>query len=104
MRRFLYYGGGAFISVVFVAIAGLRWLIWPHIGYWQESLQLQLSQTLGRPVSIQQLEGDWQGWQPSLRLTGVRLDSANATDPAFYVEHITAQLQWRSLWHKQPLF
>ena len=104
MRRFLYYGGCAFISVVFVAIAGLRWLIWPHIGYWQESLQLQLSQTLGRPVSIQQLEGDWQGWQPSLRLTGVRLDSANATDPAFYVEHITAQLQWRSLWHKQPLF
>lgn len=81
---------------VALAIILLRYWIFPDIEQYRDKATASLSRAIGNTVTIARIEGDWQGLQPRLHFTDVRiLDEQHR--PALVLPGVDSSLSWMSL-------
>ncbi|HWQ94787.1 MAG TPA: DUF3971 domain-containing protein, partial [Gammaproteobacteria bacterium] len=79
MRRFLKYLRISLISTVIATIIlaavaiGVVRLLLPFAGHYRADIEQRVSETLGQPVKIGAVDVEWQGLNPRMRLSDVRL-------------------------------
>ena len=91
--------GAVLLTLVFGALLLiLRYWILPDIEHYHGLITVSASQSIGQPVSIGKIEGDWRGIRPHLLLTDVRiLDKNKPGLTALALQHVDGVVSWRSL-------
>lgn len=79
-----------------LGLIGLRYLLVPQLDNLRPYLVQKLSEKTGLQVQIQELKGDWQGWNPHLSVTGLSLAEAGA-EPMLQLPRLEADISWKSL-------
>jgi len=85
---------------------GLRYWVLPDIEKYHHAITESLSQAIGQPISIGQIEADWRGIRPHLSLSDVRiLDKDKPQQIALVLKHVDGVVSWRSvLWGQIRLY
>ena len=71
---FLYWVLAFFIAFIAVALLALKVLI-QDAGHYRQDIERFLSSQLSAEVHLVDLQGDWDGWQPVVSLTGLSVDA-----------------------------
>lgn len=79
-----------------LGLIGVRYLLVPNLDLVRPYLVDQLSRRSGLQVQIDRLQGDWQGWNPSLELTGLSV-SEPGQPPLLELPSLQASISWKSL-------
>ncbi len=79
-----------------LGLVGVRYLLVPNLDVFRPYLVQQLSQRSGLQVRIDHLQGDWQGWNPSLDLKGLSV-SEPGQPPLLELPSLQASISWKSL-------
>jgi uncharacterized protein YhdP len=79
-----------------LAVLGLRYVVLPHIEDYRENIERLASQGLGQRVSIGKVESSWDGLNPDLTLSDVRIADADGL-PAISLNRVEAVLSWWSV-------
>ncbi|MCQ1548242.1 MAG: TIGR02099 family protein [Candidatus Accumulibacter phosphatis] len=77
-------------------VLALRYLILPNIESYRPEIERQVSQVLGLSVGIGRIEARWQGINPDLILSDVRIADAQG-QPALTFARVESILSWSSL-------
>ncbi|MVW72256.1 TIGR02099 family protein [Bordetella sp. 15P40C-2] len=84
-------------------LLGLRYWVLPNIDQWRPRIEGYISQALGQRVQIGQIEANWRGLNPAVRLDSVLV--YNAEDlPVLKLPTVSAVLGWRSILALSPRF
>src|SRR3989338_6470186 len=79
-----------------LTIIMLRYVLLPNVEQYHDRIIASLASSIGNPVTIGKIEGDWQGLRPHLSLTDVRiLDGQRQT--ALALPRIDGSVSWMSL-------
>jgi uncharacterized protein (TIGR02099 family) len=79
-----------------LAIVALRYYLLPDVEHYHDMITASMASAIGNTVSIGKIEGDWQGLQPHLKFTDVRiLDKEH--QPALVFSSISSSVSWMSL-------
>ena len=79
-----------------IIVIALRYWLLPNIEQFHGRIAASISTAMSNPVSIGRIKGEWDGLQPHLTFTDVRiLDSRG--QPALLLPHIDANVSWLSL-------
>lgn len=79
-----------------IIVVSLRYWLLPNIEQFHGQIAASISTAMGNPVSIGKIKGEWDGLQPHLAFTDVRiLDSRG--QPALLLPKIDASVSWLSL-------
>ena len=79
-----------------IIVISLRYWLLPNIEQFHGQIAASISTAMGNPVSIGKIKGEWDGLQPHLNFTDVRiLDSRG--QPALLLPRIDASVSWLSL-------
>lgn len=85
--------------LVFAALVlSLRYIVLPNIGAYHVQIEQALSDAIGQPVTISQIEARWQGLNPDIVLDQVTLSDHQGVQ-VFSVEQMETVISWRSLLH-----
>jgi uncharacterized protein (TIGR02099 family) len=105
-RTLLRWGVGLVLgawTLVLIAWLTLHWGILPHIDRWRAPIEQQVSDALGVPVRIGQIEVRSGGWVPAVELREVTLHDAQDR-VALRLPRVVAAVSARSLLALQPRF
>lgn len=105
VRRGLRWLGRAALVVYFVfvvLILALRYSILPAVPDHRADIEQAASAAIGMPVKIESIAASWEGLNPRLTLTGVRLQDRQGL-PALAFSRVESVLSWHSLWRFQPI-
>ncbi len=106
--RVLWTGGwllAGLAIVISVSFLGLRYWALPNIDEWRPNLAAQLAKLLEQPVSIVSMDAVLVGWQPQLRVQGLKVGESTAEPgPWLDVGSAMARLSWRTLLEGGPRF
>ncbi len=65
--------------VLFLALlVAVRYVVFPNLDRYRDTIAARLSHELGQPVTIGGLEGSWDGWNPRVVLTDLAIRDAAA--------------------------
>jgi uncharacterized protein (TIGR02099 family) len=80
----------------------VRFVVFPHVESYRDTLAATLSRELGHPVEISALTTGWDGWNPKLLVEGFRVrgDARGGGTPLMELPAIEMIVAWTSL----PLF
>lgn len=79
-----------------LAIVALRYVLLPNVEQYHDRIAASLASSIGNPVTIGKIEGDWQGLRPRLSFTDVRImDGQRQT--ALVLPRIDGSVSWMSL-------
>jgi uncharacterized protein (TIGR02099 family) len=78
-------------------VLGLRFFVLPNVGVYHGQIEQVVSQAIGQPVTIGNIEARWQGLNPDLVFDTVVIADRQGI-PAFSLEQVEAVLSWSSLW------
>jgi len=78
-------------------VLGLRFFVLPNVGVYHGQIEQAVSQAIGQPVTIGNVEARWQGINPDLVFDTVVIADRQGA-PAFSLEQVEAVLSWSSLW------
>ena len=79
-----------------LAILALRYALLPNVEQYHDRITASLASSIGNPVTIGRIEGDWQRLRPRLSFTDVRiLDGQRQT--VLVLPRIDASVSWMSL-------
>ena len=93
---------GVFAYFVFgIAVLVTRYYLLPHIGDWRPRIEAAASTALKAPVTIGQIEADWQRLQPRLLLRDVALQDP-AGGNALTLPQVEVVLSWTTLIALEP--
>lgn len=82
--------------IVALIIIVMRYWLLPDIEGYHDKITASFASMIGSSVSIGKIEGDWQGLQPRIKLTDVRiLDAQN--QPALSLSTISTRVSWMTL-------
>jgi len=82
--------------LIALAIVALRYYLLPDVEQYHDRITASLSSAIGNTVTIGKIEGDWQGLQPHLKFTDVRiLDDQQQL--ALALQGIDGSVSWMSL-------
>lgn len=91
-----------------VALLVVRHAVLPRIDEYRAPIEALAAQALDAQVRIGRIEGDWQGFNPHLKLSDVRLARATASgekaQDTLVLPQIDATLSWSTLWRLTPRF
>ena len=79
-----------------LTIIVLRYWLLPDIELYHDKITASLAAAIGNPVSIGKIEGEWQGLQPHLSFTDVRILDEQR-QPALVLPSINSSVSWLSL-------
>lgn len=79
-----------------IIILTLRYWLLPDIEQFHGRITASMSAAMGNPVNIDKIRGDWDGLQPRLTLTDVRILDKQG-QPALVLPRIDASVSWLSL-------
>ncbi len=96
LTRLAIVASAAAAVLVAVAIIVLRYWLLPDIEHYHDKITASLSAAIGNPVSIARIEGDWQGFQPRLNFSDVRILDEQR-QPALVLPRIDSSVSWMSL-------
>ncbi|OGT33245.1 MAG: TIGR02099 family protein [Gammaproteobacteria bacterium RBG_16_51_14] len=102
----VWYTFAAIVLVAAVSVTLIR-LTLPDIGAYRDDIQLWISQYMGYPVEIHDIDAEWEGWVPHLYLSNINLLNKNGTNviSRFHSAHLSldpiASLAQRQLVPKQ---
>ena len=105
VRRALCWAGRLAVLAYFVfvvLILALRYYVLPQVASHQADIERAASVAIGMPVKIDRIEAGWQGLNPQLNLSGVRLVDRQGL-PALTFEQVEGVLSWHSLWRFKPI-
>ena len=79
-----------------LAILALRYVLLPNVEQYHDRITASLANSIGNPVTIGRIEGDWQRLRPRLSFTDVRiLDGQRQT--VLVLPRIDGSVSWMSL-------
>ena len=79
-----------------LAILALRYVLLPNVEQYHDRITASLASSIGNPVTIGRIEGDWQRLRPRLSFTDVRiLDGQRQT--VLVLPRIDGSVSWMSL-------
>ena len=94
---------GAVVLLTAIAITGMR-LALPGIGQYKDIIETWTGQYMEQTVRVDSISAEWQGWIPSLSLTGVQLRSQDGTKKIGSFDAATLEISpLVSLWKLQPV-
>ena len=82
--------------LIALAIVALRYYLLPGIEQYHDRITASLASAIGSTVTIGKIEGDWQGMQPRLTFTDVRILDEQR-QPALVLPVINSSVSWMSL-------
>lgn len=105
--RFVAFTGSALmvlIALVCAALLLVRFVLLPHAENYGPELAGRLSQMLGAPVTLESLKTGWDGWNPTLEITGLRVRATpgDADRPDLLLPHVSATVSWLSILAREP--
>lgn len=85
------------VLVLLIALAALAWQFWlvPRLNTYKPWLEQQMSQRIGAPVRIANLQGGWRGIRPELALQQFQVLNPQG-QPALVFSRMEGTLSW---WH-----
>ncbi len=72
LLRFFFYSAAAIIICMAVALAVLRVAL-PDLGNYKSDIEKFISNEMGYPVGIDDIEAKWVGWIPNLDITNIKI-------------------------------
>lgn len=95
------------IVVTYFSVAGFlivtKYWFMPQIDSWRPHIEASLSQAVGARVRLEQIEAGWSGFSPTFEIAGLTVFDAQGRE-ALVVPKINAELSWRSVLAREPLF
>ncbi len=95
---------GATLLILLVALACtlllvVRFLVFPRIENWHDDIAGRLSSQLGQQVEIDRLAAGWDGWNPKLVVSGLRVRDRAVADapPLLELPQVEFVVSWTSL-------
>ena len=85
----------ALLGVIAVALALRFWYV-PHASDYRDQIAALISNTAGIPITIQSVEGAWEGIRPTLEFKQVQVYDQTSR-PALKLDRIYGVLSWWSL-------
>lgn len=82
---------------------GTRYWLMPHIDDYRPRIEAAVSRMIGTKVLIDQIDTEWRGISPHLRLANLRVYDA-ADNVALTLPQLEATLSWRSVAVLEPRF
>ena len=82
--------------LIALAIIALRYYLLPDIEQYHDRITASLTSAIGNTVTIGKIDGDWQGMQPRLNFTDVRILDEQQ-QPALVLPAINSSVSWMSL-------
>lgn len=79
-----------------LVVVTLRYWLLPGIEQFHGQIAASVSRAIGNPVSIGKIRGEWEGLQPYLDFTDVRILDDRG-QPALLLPHINASISWLSI-------
>ena len=101
ISRWAFYAIALVLALAIIAIAIMRFVIFPNIGDYKESIANKASQLLGQKVTIGNIATGWEGVSPRVALKDVDLFDAQ-NRPALRLNNVEATLSWLSVPLLQP--
>jgi uncharacterized protein (TIGR02099 family) len=96
LTRLAIVASAALALLIALAIIALRYYLLPDIEQYHDRITASFASAIGNTVTIGKIEGDWQGLQPHLNFTDVRiLDKKH--QPALVFPSINSSVSWMSL-------
>ncbi len=87
------------LALLFVALVLLlRLWILPDIDRWRDDIAASISHSAGQRVTLGEINANWQGLHPHLRIRDIRVFGADGR-PALFLADVRAVLSWTSLLH-----
>src|SRR4029453_11836914 len=102
LRRLVRIAGVAIVAgfaLFALALLAVRFIVFPRIETYRDTLMATLSAQLGQPVEIASLSTGWDGWNPKLVIGGLRVqDRARASGvPLLELPEVDLIVAWTSL-------
>jgi uncharacterized protein (TIGR02099 family) len=102
MRRLARIAGTTIVTgfaLFALLLLGVRFVAFPRIETYRETLIAALSSQLGQPVEIDSLSAGWDGWNPKIVVGGLRVfDRARASEvPLVELPEVDLVVAWTSL-------
>ena len=96
LTRLAIVASAALAVLIALAIIALRYYLLPDIEQYHDRITASLASAIGNTVTIGKIEGDWQGLQPRLNFTDVRILDEQQ-QPALVLPGINGRVSWMSL-------
>lgn len=96
LTRLAIVASAALAVLIALAIIALRYYLLPDIERYHDRITASLASAIGNTVTIGKIEGDWQGLQPRLNFTDVRILDEQQ-QPALVLPGINGSVSWMSL-------
>src|SRR5665811_326431 len=100
LTRFVIVVFATVVVLVALTIMSLRYLLLPDIEQYHDQITAFLAAAIGNPVTIGKIEGDWQGFQPRLDFSDVRILDEQR-QPALVLKGVSISVSWMSLFTAQ---
>ena len=97
------YIAGALVLLAAIAVTGVR-LALPNISQHKSNVEAWAEGYMDYPVAVDSISAEWQGWIPSLLLTGVHLRSRDGDRDIIGFDAATVEISpLMSLWKRSPV-
>lgn len=100
LRLLAWSGFAAWLLFVLLVLV-LRYGVLPRVGDYKAEIEQAASAAVGQAVAIGAIDARWQGLNPDLVLTDVRMLDRDGL-PAVTLARVEGVLSWHSLWRLRP--
>lgn len=94
--RWLAWSAVAATVLLAVSWLAIRYYAWPNLDRWRPAIERMVADGIGRPVTLGELVGDFDGLRPRLRIRGLTIEDADG-ERAFAADELRAVLSLRAL-------
>ncbi|SNX27965.1 TIGR02099 family protein [Polynucleobacter meluiroseus] len=95
---------GICLALLVCGHLAIRYVVWPQIEKSRPALEKLLSARLGTNVTMDDVRVSWTGIRPSFEIEGLRFAGLNKAPSPLYIEKISGQLSWSSVYKLSPYF
>jgi uncharacterized protein (TIGR02099 family) len=96
LTRFAVIVSATLAVLAALAIILLRYWLLPDIERYHDMITASVTEAIGNTVTIGKIEGDWEGLQPRLSLTDVRILD-DRRQPALMLSRVDSRISWMTL-------
>jgi uncharacterized protein (TIGR02099 family) len=87
----------AVIALFCVLLLSIRFFIFPELESYRGRITGELARQLGQPVELDGLAGSWDGWNPRLDVTNLRVVDRTDGTPLLTLPEVHLTVAWTSL-------